>query len=112
MSELSLSTHVLDLDSGRPADSLFVELFGPDQTTPLVTAWTDADGRIRNWDRKLPAEAGVYQLVFNAGAWFEARGKSSFYARIPIAFRVEKTDEHYHVPLLMNAYGYSTYRGS
>lgn len=112
MNELSLSTHVLNLDTGRPADSVAVTLYGPGEIAPLASAVTDSDGRIRSWDRPLPAEAGEYQLVFDVGAWFEARGKRSFYSRIPIAFRVEHAEEHYHVPLLMNAYGYSTYRGS
>jgi len=111
MSDVSISTHVLDLDSGRPAEGIEVALHGPGGRDS-VCARTDPDGRIRQWDGTLPAQAGEYQLVFEVGAWFEARGKSCFYPRIQIAFSVARPDEHYHVPLLMNAYGYSTYRGS
>ena len=111
MSEVSISTHILDLDSGRPAEGVDVALHGPGGGGSLV-ARTNSDGRIRQWEGSLPAQAGEYQLVFETGAWFEARGKSSFYPRVQITFRVEHPDEHYHVPLLMNAYGYSTYRGS
>lgn len=111
MIKLSISTHVLDLDSGRPAEGLEVMLQAPG-ASDAASAWTDSDGRITQWDWCPPAEPGEYQLVFEVGAWFESRGKSNFYPRIQITFRVENPSEHHHVPLLMNAYGYSTYRGS
>ena len=111
MSKLSISTHVLDLDSGRPAEGLEVRLKAA-EGNDSARAWTDSDGRITQWDSRLPPEPGEYQLVFDVGAWFESRGRSNFYPRIQIVFRVDNPEEHHHVPLLMNAYGYSTYRGS
>ena len=111
MPQVSISTHVLDLDSGKPAEGIEVTLNGPGVGNS-ASAQTDSDGRIKQWSSDLTQEVGEYELVFEVGAWFEARGKQNFYPRIQIAFRVEHPDEHYHVPLLMNAYGYSTYRGS
>ncbi len=107
----SISTHVLDLGTGRPAAGLSVALFGPDGRA-LARATTNPDGRVGDWGTDLELVPGDYQLVFEVGDWFRARGESSFYSRIPIAFRIDRADEHYHVPLLVNAFGYSTYRGS
>lgn len=112
MSKCSISTHILNLDSGRPATGVRVELYRSGADQPLATAKTNEDGRISDWGKDIELASGGYRLVFAVGSWFEQMGKGSFYSTIPIEFHVGRVDEHYHVPLLLNAYGYSTYRGS
>ncbi|MGD8176365.1 hydroxyisourate hydrolase [Marinimicrobium sp. ARAG 43.8] len=112
MSRSPITTHVLNLDSGRPAEDVAVTLFRLPSDTPLASARTDSDGRVVQWSTPLALQEGTYRLQFDTGAWFEAQGKHSFYPGVVIDFAVTATDEHYHVPLLLNAHGYSTYRGS
>ncbi|MEM1231891.1 MAG: hydroxyisourate hydrolase [Pseudomonadota bacterium] len=108
--EFSLSTHVLELDSGLPAAELQVQLFGPGGAQPLAAASTDDDGRIKDWGTAaLPC--GTYVLEFAVAAWYRARGEEGFYPRVRVEFDAAEA-RHYHVPLLMNRFGYSTYRGS
>jgi len=112
-----LTTHVLDTALGRPAAGLTIELFRLGETEDrVVTAETNADGRI---DRPLLEGAafiaGVYELRFHAGAYLRRTATlpdPSFLDVVPIRFGVASPDEHYHVPLLLSSYGYSTYRGS
>lgn len=106
--KFSLSTHVLELDSGQPAAALQVTLYRGDETTPLQRADTNDDGRVADW----PAcDCGRYVLEFAAADWYRARGHDSFYPRVRVEFLADEA-RHYHVPLLMNRFGYSTYRGS
>lgn len=112
MSNNSITTHILDLDSGRPAAQVAVTLYGPDSSGPLVQATTNSDGRIADWGKTIELVVGEYRLSFAVGSWYAQQERDSFYADIQIAFKVRRPDEHYHVPLLLNAYGYSTYRGS
>lgn len=99
---MSLSTHVLDAASGRPAAGLLVRLTSADGAV-LAERRTDADGRIKD----LPAPAaGAHRLIFETG------GLSPFYPVVTIDFLVTDAAEHYHVPLLLSPYSYSTYRGS
>lgn len=117
-----LTTHVLDTASGRPAEGLVIELWrlAADAGTAaerLKTVATNADGRV---DRPLlEGEAltlGTYELVFQAGAYLRANGVAlpapAFLDAIPIRFGIADPQAHYHVPLLLSPYGYSTYRGS
>jgi len=100
----TLSTHVLDIAQGRPAPGLRVELlFGGGQVAAGVT---DADGRVAPLGGDL--EAGSYALRFDTGGYL---GPDAFYPEVVVTFAVG-ADEHYHVPLLLSPYGYSTYRGS
>jgi 5-hydroxyisourate hydrolase-like protein (transthyretin family) len=93
----SLSTHVLDTGTGRPASGVTVELTGPAGT--VATAETDEDGRARLADE---LQAGTYRLVFHP--------PSPFFTRVEL--QVELADGHYHVPLLVSPYGCASYRGS
>lgn len=104
----SLSTHVLDTSAGRPAAGLQVTLESADGTV-LATGVTDDDGRVADLSADLPG--GDHRIRFDTGAWFWSRGVVSFYPEVIVAFTVTG-DEHFHVPLLLSAFGYSTYRGS
>lgn len=106
----TLSTHVLDTSLGRPAVGLAITLTTADGAE-LATAATDADGRVGRLGPDM-LDAGDYVLTFATGDWFTAAGVRGFYPRVSIAFTVRDGSEHYHVPLLLNPYGYSTYRGS
>jgi 5-hydroxyisourate hydrolase len=116
-----LTTHVLDTASGLPAAGMAVALYrlgpGPDDRTLLARATTDADGRapgpLLSGD---DLTAGVYELVFEVGAYFAARATTTatlpFLDRVPIRFGVADPGAHYHVPLLVSPWSYTTYRGS
>ncbi|MCU1404586.1 MAG: 5-hydroxyisourate hydrolase [Glaciihabitans sp.] len=104
-----ITTHVLDSTFGRPAAGLPVQLESEDGEL-LDNAVTDADGRVSEiGPPKL--EPRVYRLVFDVGTYFAATGQDSFYPRVVIDFEV-KDAPHYHVPLLLSPFAYSTYRGS
>lgn len=113
-----LTTHVLDTARGLPAEGMVVVLFRLDggQRTELLRLTTNSDGRT---DRQILPEAdfatGSYELEFHAGDWMDATGiapeSPRFLDVIPIRFGMSKSD-HYHVPLLVSPFGYSTYRGS
>ncbi|BES69436.1 hydroxyisourate hydrolase [Marinobacter nanhaiticus D15-8W] len=114
MSERSpITTHILDLGSGRPAAGVAVTLEGQNgnEWTPIANGATDDDGRIGQWFEG-PLASGLYRLTFATGAYFEAQGKPCFYPQVTIDFSVSADQDHYHVPLLLNQWGYSTYRGS
>ena len=105
---MSLSTHVLDAISGRPAVGVAVKLEHDGAT--VAEDVTDADGRVRELGA-LPT-AGAYRITFATGAWFAATGQENFYPEVSIAFTVTDPAAHHHVPLLLAPYAYSTYRGS
>ncbi|BDX33896.1 5-hydroxyisourate hydrolase [Mycobacterium antarcticum] len=106
---MSLSTHVLDARTGTPAPGIAVTL--TDATgAPLVTATTDDDGRIAALGDDLPA--GVYRLHFDTGSYFATLDVPTFYPEVIIAFDITDAASHYHVPVLLSPYAYSTYRGS
>lgn len=104
----SLSTHVLDTAGGRPAADLRITLESADGTV-LAEGRTDDDGRIGDLAADLVAADHV--LRFDTGAWFATQGTAAFYPEVVVTFAVGD-DEHYHVPLLLSPFGYSTYRGS
>ncbi|BBA90399.1 MULTISPECIES: hydroxyisourate hydrolase [Mycobacterium] len=106
---MSLSTHVLDAVSGRPAAGVAVELTDA-AGTPLASGRTDDDGRIKSLGATLAA--GIYRLRFDTGEYFAASGTAGFYPEVVIAFDLTDVDAQYHVPLLLSPYAYSTYRGS
>ena len=112
MKKAAITTHILNLETGKPAANVRVTLHGPHTDAPIATALTDTDGRIMQWENDFELQAGAYLLYFFIGDWYLQQGKNSFYPEIQISFQVVNLQEHYHVPLLLNAYGYSTYRGS
>ncbi len=103
---MSLSTHVLDAGRGRPAVGVAVRLERRvgDGWQPLAHGVTDGNGRLP--DRIVTPEAGSYRLVFDTAA------HSEFYPEVTVAFLIAEPEEHYHVPLLLSPFAYSTYRGS
>ena len=118
--EGSLTTHVLDLARGSPAADVRVELWRLDASGGgrelLVTIRTNADGRT---DEPLLVGAnfttGGYELLFDVGEYFTGQGTAeapSFLGQVPVRFHVADPAAHYHVPLLVTPWGYSTYRGS
>ena len=112
MNKPPITTHILNLETGKPAAEVEVTLYEPDSAAPLASAKTDSDGRVLQWDNAFKLTTGFYRLHFAVGDWFAKRGQGCFYPEILITFHVADVDQHYHVPLLLNAFGYSTYRGS
>lgn len=109
-----LSVHILDQQTGKPAPSVEVVLEQKKDNgwTQLNTGHTDPDGRIKAlWPEKAAAP-GDYRVIFKTGQYFESKKLDTFFPEIPVEFHISKTNEHYHVPLLLSQYGYSTYRGS
>lgn len=105
----TLSTHVLDTGLGCPAQGIKVSL---EQGVEIIgTGVTDADGRVPEIRSVTPLEAGVYRLRFLVAEYFAQDGRDSFYPEITVNFRIGAS-EHYHVPLLVSPFGYTTYRGS
>ncbi|GGM40930.1 5-hydroxyisourate hydrolase [Longimycelium tulufanense] len=104
---MSLSTHVLDAARGRPAAGLAVRLeqAAGDGWELVASANTNDDGRITGWN----PGAGVHRLVFDTGTYL---GADAFYPEVTVTFRIADPAEHYHVPLLLSPFAYSTYRGS
>jgi len=112
----AITTHVLDTAAGRPAAGVPVTLEARDDAgvwREVGRGTTDEDGRLR--ELLPPAFAlrgGAYRLTFDVAAYFSAQGTEGFYTEVVISFVVRDAGAHYHVPLLLSPYGYSTYRGS
>jgi len=112
----TISTHILDTSRGAPASGVAVclEFQNTDESwTELSHAWTDTDGRVKPFflvDR--PVSNGTYRLVFDTEPYFSSLSISCFFPQVTVVFNVDEGSQHYHVPLLINPYGYSTYRGS
>lgn len=109
-----LTTHILDTTKGKPAQGVSIILYQQENNSwrELVKGITNADGRIPNLlQKETILEAGIYKMKFEVMAYFESAGISSFYPFVEIVFAIT-TKEHYHIPLLLSPFGYSTYRGS
>jgi 5-hydroxyisourate hydrolase len=106
-----ISTHVLDTSAGKPAAGVNVrlEMIDGNMVKELATAKTNEDGRIVFDVEKT---AGVYQLTFEIEDYLKKNAKDFFFLAAPVKFRISDTKRKYHVPLLLNPFGYSTYRGS
>lgn len=113
-----LTTHVLDTASGKPAAGLKIDLYAVDGAPVLLkTIATNADGRADGPILEgASLKPGRYELRFHAGDYLRASGTAlpepAFLDIVPIAFGIADAAAHYHVPLLLSPYGYSTYRGS
>jgi 5-hydroxyisourate hydrolase len=112
----AITTHILDISSGRPAAGVVIML---EHETPeegwqfVAKGVTDGDGRLRllqESDEIFPT--GHYRLTFDTGAYFAQQQVEAFYPQVTVAFIVRDAAQHYHVPLLLSPFGYSTYRGS
>ena len=111
----AITTHVLDTSLGRPAGGVDVtlELLGEGGARELGRGTTDADGRLRTLlPAGAPLAAGTYRITFQTGAYFASHGAAGFYPEVSVSFTVHDGAQHYHVPLLLSPFGYSTYRGS
>jgi 5-hydroxyisourate hydrolase len=108
----AITTHVLDVSAGHPAQGVAVILSHP--SGRMYEGQTDADGRISDWSEAFQLEPGEYSLTFNVGDYFGVQKIESFYRSVPVTFFVSESASrtHYHVPLLLSPFGYSTYRGS
>ncbi|MVM37132.1 hydroxyisourate hydrolase [Spirosoma sp. HMF3257] len=109
----AITTHILDTTLGKPAEAVSVVLYQQQKEwLELARGFTDSDGRIGDLlPKAIVLPTGIYKLRFETGAYFEQLGVATFYPFVDITFAVT-TGEHYHVPLLLNPFGYSTYRGS
>ena len=110
-----ITTHVLDVSRGRPAAdvpvTLEVEAAGGWQL--VGKGITNADGRVSDLvPADSPIAVGVYRLIFDTGIYFANGDMQGFYPQVTVVFKIENADQHYHVPLLLSPFGYSTYRGS
>ena len=112
-----LTTHVLDIANGCPGAGIRIDLFRVGEDDATTSTITNADGRCET--PLLEGETfihGEYELVFHAGAYFNAQQQEDvehrFLDRVVIRFGINDQDQHYHVPLLLSPFGYSTYRGS
>jgi 5-hydroxyisourate hydrolase len=104
----AITTHVLDTARGRPAVGVAIVLERSNGER-VGSGTTDADGRLGSLGA---VEPGHYRLTFDTGGYFAAGGQDGFYPEVVVNFTVAQGEDHYHVPLLLNPYGYSTYRGS
>jgi 5-hydroxyisourate hydrolase len=115
---VSVTSHVLDASTGRPAAGVPVRLErrdGGGGWTTVAEGATGADGRLRDWvpeDPEAGVLPGVHRLAFGTGPWFAARDQATFYPEVVVVFEIVDAAEHYHVPLLLSPFAYSTYRGS
>ena len=115
-----ITTHILDTAAGRPARNVPVELeraaesvFGTSvEWTAVGSGVTDNDGRNRQLTPEGPVEPGTYRLRFKTADYFAATKTAGFFPVVEIQFTIEDGAQHYHVPLLLSPFGYSTYRGS
>jgi 5-hydroxyisourate hydrolase len=106
-----ISTHILDTVTGEPARGVAVRLerWESGGWDTIAEGSTDGDGRLRPGVPASDWQAGRYRLVFDVAAYL---GAEAFFPEITVAFSVSDPDRHYHVPLLLSRYGYTTYRGS
>ncbi|HBJ37190.1 MAG TPA: hydroxyisourate hydrolase [Planctomycetaceae bacterium] len=110
----SITTHVLDTSIGKPAAEILVQLFRIDGDQPILigASATDQDGRAQEIGTEWELLRGRYRLHFEVASYFSAQGKKTFYPDISIDFIIDDVHCHYHIPLLLSPFGYSTYRGS
>jgi 5-hydroxyisourate hydrolase len=109
-----ITTHVLDLSTGKPAAGVRVVLsrIADGQRMHIGSGVTDADGRLKDLVTHGAFDAGIFELTFETGAYFSSHGVHPFHPRVSVTVDVNNPEQHYHVPLLISPFGYTTYRGS
>lgn len=110
-----LSVHVLNLENGLPSSSVGVRLEQQqgENWTKLNSGTTNEQGRIPAlFPEGKKLEQGVYRVTFETGDWFKKHDTATFFPEVPVIFSVDASVEHYHIPLLLSPYGFSTYRGN
>ncbi len=110
-----LSVHILNLQTGVPTAGVEVELDQKEKGdwTKIASGVTDANGRITAlYPEQKTVSSGTYRVVFKTGDYYQKSGEKSFFPEIPVEFTMANNGEHYHIPLLLSPYGYSTYRGN
>jgi 5-hydroxyisourate hydrolase len=111
----AITTHVLDTARGRPAAGVHIVL---ERQTDAGWQWlgsgdTDQDGRLRTLlAPEMALEPGIYRISFDTRSYFAGHDQEAFYPVVRVEFQIQAAGEHYHVPLLLSPFGYSTYRGS
>jgi 5-hydroxyisourate hydrolase len=111
----AITTHVLDTARGLPARGLPVRLeilSGKGRWRTLARAATDANGRAHDLVPDGPPKRGLYRLTFDTAAYFRAGKMPCFFPSVNVLFQLDDPAQHYHVPLLLSPFGYSTYRGT
>jgi 5-hydroxyisourate hydrolase len=112
----AITTHILDISRGRPAQGVAVKLEVESDEGVWSTIGqgnTDADGRARELlPEGFALQAGAYRLTFKTGAYFAGQQTEGFYPEVSVVFKISDPEQHHHVPLLLSPFGYSTYRGS
>jgi 5-hydroxyisourate hydrolase len=111
---MGLSTHILDTALGRPAANVTLKLWQlqSDVWREIGSGVTNSDGRCATLLGESALQEGDYSIRFETGAWYEAQGLQGLYPHVAIVFTVRDPAQHYHIPLLLTANGYTTYRGS
>jgi 5-hydroxyisourate hydrolase len=111
-----ITIHVLDTTIGKPGRGITVAIEagkGVDTWVELARGVTDGDGRIRQFTPELRSlKPGVYRVRFLTAAYFKALGVDGFYPEINVIVQIDDPEQHYHIPLLLSPFGYTTYRGS
>ena len=109
-----ITTHILDTASGSPAADVDVqlEIKDRDEWRLVGQGSTNADGRCKGLMNEGTLRAGTYRISFDTSGYYQSLQQKCFYPEVRICFLVEDSDQHYHVPLLLSPFGFSTYRGS
>lgn len=112
----AITTHILDTARGRAAAGVQVLLEFRNESgdwESISRGTTDLDGRLKTlYPDGKPLTAGVYRLTFDTGRYFESDGRTAFYPEVVVVFETTPGEKHYHVPLLLSPFGFSTYRGT
>ena len=111
-----LSSHILDINKGEPARNVKISLYKQDKHQNWVLVdekYTDNNGRIKNFlkEEAKKTNEGIYKLTYHTAPYFEKLNQKTFYPFIEVVFQI-KDQQHYHVPITLSPYGYSTYRGN
>ncbi len=109
-----ITSHILDTTKGKPASGVLILLFHQENNDwkEIGRSITNSDGRVTDLlEKNVIAQSGIYKLKFETSAYYEQQSIKTFYPFVEIIFEITGS-EHYHVPLLLNPFGYSTYRGS